>query len=94
MKKYFVTDNERLGLQASLVIHALYSGDYFKRAKEHVKDAEFVRVNELYNILSDGDGADTEIILSKFSKPWENSLKIKYPKARIELYKEPDVLKK
>ncbi|GAB2025434.1 hypothetical protein [Lactovum odontotermitis] len=88
MKKYFVTDNERLGLQASLIIHAMYSGNYFKKAKERVKDAEFVRVNEIYDILGDGDGAGTTILLSKFSKAWEDLLKVKYPKADIKLYEE------
>lgn len=88
MKKYFITDNETLGLQASQFIHAKYSGKYFEEAKEQVKDAEFMRVNELYDTLANSDGDNVTIILSKFAKAWESSLRTKYPKAIIEDYQE------
>ncbi|GFO78182.1 hypothetical protein [Lactococcus lactis] len=86
MGKYFVTDNERLGLQASQFIHAKISGKYFEKAKEKFPDAKFITVNELYNTLQKGTGKGDELIISKFAKPWEESLKTNYPEASIIKY--------
>lgn len=86
MGKYFVTDNERLGLQASQFIHAKISGKYFEQAKIDFPDAEFITVNDLYSRLQKGTGKGELIIISKFAKPWEKSLKTNYPEASIVRY--------
>ena len=85
MKKYYVTDNEGLGLQASQFINAHYRGDYLAAAKQRVTDAEFVQLNALYQLLKGSDGTDVEIIVSKFAKAWESALKQKFPAAKIAL---------
>lgn len=56
------------------------------KKQEEFPDAKFITVNELYDTLQKSTGKGDELIISKFAKPWEESLKANYPEASIIKY--------
>ncbi|GAB2024174.1 hypothetical protein OfM1_02440 [Lactovum odontotermitis] len=73
MTKYYLKNTGNYG----------FTGAYNINAED--KGMKAVYLEELFTELKDSDGENQEIYLSKFMKPYEKTIKDKYPKAHVEV---------